>query len=404
MRIRRLREKYRYLGMYHKKIKQELSVCVVTYPLENASGSYYNLIIHLLEVLSPLVHRIFLITGNFPEKPIKNPKVHIINIEYKSKKSILKKILQYLVIQIKISYNIAKVSNKINGRIFILSGTLLLPTIVAKICRKKTVLTTLASESENAKYVYKETRFGKGAYLFSSIIVILELVTCKLSNQIILDNPHVTAFLKLSKYQNKIYYAPTLFLNLDAFKPLNKICERENIIGYVGRLSEEKGVLNFVKAIPKILEERAGIKILVVGEGYLRREIEVYLKKENLTDKVKVIGVIPHEKVPEYLNKLRLLVLPSYTEALPGIVLEVMACGTPVLATPVGGVPDVITDGETGFIMENNSAESIAENVMRALKYPDLEGVVKNARELVEKEYTYEAAVERYRKILKELS
>ena len=83
-----------------------------------------------------------------------------------------------------------------------------------------------------------------------------------------------------------------------------------------------------------------------------------------------------------------------------GLKCEAMACGTPVLATPVGAIPDVIKDGETGFILENNSQEYIAENVTRALEHPNLDEIVKNARELVEKKYTYEAAVERYRTIL----
>ncbi|HJH26821.1 MAG TPA: hypothetical protein C5S37_08640 [Methanophagales archaeon] len=80
-----------------------------------------------------------------------------------------------------------------------------------------------------------------------------------------------------------------------------------------------------------------------------------------------------------------------------------MACGTPVLATPVGAIPDVIKDGNTGFIMKDKSPECIAKNVMRALEHPNLERIVENARALVEREFTYEAAVERYRKILKEL-
>jgi glycosyltransferase involved in cell wall biosynthesis len=81
-----------------------------------------------------------------------------------------------------------------------------------------------------------------------------------------------------------------------------------------------------------------------------------------------------------------------------------MACGTPVLATSVGSIPDVIKDGETGFIMEGNSPECIAKNVMRALEHPNLDEIVKNARALWwKREFTYEAAVERYRTILKEL-
>ena len=109
---------------------------------------------------------------------------------------------------------------------------------------------------------------------------------------------------------------------------------------------------------------------------------------------------IPHDKLPDYMNELKLVVLPAYAEGLPNIMLEAMACGTPVLATPVGAIPDVIKDGETGFIMEDNSPECIAENVVWALKHPDLGLIVENARVLVGREFTYEAAVKRYRMIL----
>jgi len=161
--------------------------------------------------------------------------------------------------------------------------------------------------------------------------------------------------------------------------------------------------LNFVKAIPEILNERDDLEFLIGGDGQLRDEIEKYINEKNLNDKVKLVGWIPHGNLPDHLNELKLLVLPSYTEGLPNIMLEAMACSTPVLATPVGGVPDVIKDGETGFIMENNSPEHIARNVIRALNHPNQEKIAENARALVEMEFTYEKAVEKYRKILDDL-
>ena len=74
-----------------------------------------------------------------------------------------------------------------------------------------------------------------------------------------------------------------------------------------------------------------------------------------------------------------------------------------MLATPVGAIPDVIIDGETGFIMENNSPECIAVNVRRALSSPDLEQIAENARLFVEENYAFERAVEKWKKVLQEI-
>jgi len=77
-----------------------------------------------------------------------------------------------------------------------------------------------------------------------------------------------------------------------------------------------------------------------------------------------------------------------------------MACGTPVLATRVGGIPDVIREGETGFIMENNSPESIAHNVIRVLDSSDFERVAEQAHDYVQTNFTFEKTVDVWRRIL----
>ena len=120
-------------------------------------------------------------------------------------------------------------------------------------------------------------------------------------------------------------------------------------------------------------------------------------------DKVKLTGWIPHDELPDHFSEVKLMVLPSENEGVPGIVQEAMAYGTPVLATPVGAIPDLIQDGKTGFILEDNSPECIAKNVVRALGYPNLSEIAKNARKLVEDEYNYEVMVRKCRDSLDEL-
>jgi glycosyltransferase involved in cell wall biosynthesis len=77
-----------------------------------------------------------------------------------------------------------------------------------------------------------------------------------------------------------------------------------------------------------------------------------------------------------------------------------MACGAPVLATAKGGIVDVIRDEETGFIMEDHTPAVIAENITRAISHPDIDRIVANAHNVIERKFTYIKAVERWRRIL----
>jgi glycosyltransferase involved in cell wall biosynthesis len=115
---------------------------------------------------------------------------------------------------------------------------------------------------------------------------------------------------------------------------------------------------------------------------------------------VRYLGWVTHTTLSTYLNELKLLVLPSHSEGLPNIVLEAMACGTPVLATPVGAIPDVIKDGNTGFIMVENSPTCIAHEIVRVMTDPNLEEIVRNARRLVDEQFSYEASSKRYAELL----
>ena len=370
--------------------KKYRNIGILTVPINRAGNIPLS---NLVDVLHPISNDIYLITGNEGYRFFKEDKrIYTYGIRHESGVTVFMRILRYIYTQLRISYELGKISKKIDLWIFFIGGDgLILPMLTAKLVRKKVVLASAGSLVQS----FKSTNDN-----LSKQIKILVHINRSLSNGIILYSQNLIKEWNLEKYRNKIYIAHKHFVDFDKFKIKKRFDERQNLVGYIGRLSEEKGTLNFVKAIPEIIRRRDDVKILIVGDGPLQDKIEEYLDKENLSNKVNLTGWIPHDELPSYLNELELVVLPSYTEGLPNIMLEAMACGTPVLATSVGAIPDVIKDGETGFIMENNSPAFIAKNVERALNHPNLEKIEENARALVEQKFTYEAAVGMYKSII----
>jgi glycosyltransferase involved in cell wall biosynthesis len=376
--------------MKRYKFMKKTNIGILTFPIGKSGNIPLS---NLVNIVYSLSNDIYLITGNDGYSFFKDDKrIHAYGIKHESGASVFARILRYIYTQLKISYNLAKIRRNVDIWIFFIGGEgLLLPMLTARLLRTKVVL-ALAGFPTKGSQVQKD-RTSKPTEFLSKINLII-------SNRIVVYSENIVKERGLEKYKNKVSIAKKHFLDLDKFKVKKQFAERKNTIGYIGSLHKIKGVLNFVHAIPKVLEKENEIKFVICGDGVLFNEIKEFISENKLNGKVKLTGWIPHDELPDYLNELKLVVLPSYTEGLPNLMLEAMACGTPVLATPVGAIPDVINDGETGFIMENNSPECIAKNVIRALKHPNLDKIVKNARLLVEREYTYEAAVERYREIL----
>ena len=365
------------------------TIGIVTTPIGKAG---INPLLNVINILLHFSNGISVITGNeFTKESILNDKIDVISIYYNYDLKGFAKIIQFVSMQLKISFNLFKIARNIDFFLFFYGGTLVLPMLASKILNKKVILVVTGSSSKSSK---------SSGSLYSEPLHILEKVNLSLADQIAVESESSIGFLGLNKYRKKISITGSVYIDTDNFKIKKDLKDKRNLIGYIGRLSSEKGVQNFTKAIPLILKERGDLEFLIGGNGPLFDEIEDELKNNGSYNKVELPGWISHDELPKYLNELKLIVAPSYTEGgVPAVIMEAMACGTVSLVTPVAGV-DVIKDGESGFILEDNSPECIAENVIKALEHPSLDEIISNAHDLVEEEFSYEKVVKQYRNML----
>lgn len=369
---------------------EKRNICIITFPI-SASGVIP--LSNIIEVLNPLSNHLYLITGNEGYNSFKDCSlINSYGINHKTGNNLIAKVGNYILTQIKISYYILQLKHDVDIYILFIGGDgLIIPMLVLKLLTKKVILAP-------ADYTVKLSK-----NFLSFMLIRIISINRLLCNKIIVHSPILVNEWDLNNYAHKISIGHEYFIDFNKFKLIKTYDSRNYLIGYVGRLNKEKGVLNFIKSIPEILNHRNYLKFSIIGDGPLFEEIEQYLKYHNLIDKVQLLGWIPHDKLAEHLNELKLLVIPSYTESGPIIALESMACGTPIVATKVGQILNMINDEEHGFIMDRNSPECISKNILRALTNPNINQIILNAQNFVKREFTYDAAIKKYNKILEDL-
>lgn len=151
----------------------------------------------------------------------------------------------------------------------------------------------------------------------------------------------------------------------ESVKNCYEIKNAHKVIGVVGRLSAEKGQVIFLKAFQKAVKMHPEAKALIVGDGPDRGMLEEYCRKNGIEDKVVFTGY--QEDVANFYQVFDILALPSFTEGLPNAVLEAMLFGVPVIATSVGGVPEVINNSN-GILVPPDNYELLADKMIKLLQ------------------------------------
>jgi len=369
-------------------------ICIITGPWAKENKSVAFHCAKFLDVLLCFPYELFVIVSNH-YIPRENEKLsqYKINYEYNYKVSFLNFIgytLFILIYQLKLVKILINNNffNKIDIFIFCFGADLLfIPALFLRIKRKSIVFRSDGIPSLALKKLPKWRRF---------IMSLCELINYYSAN--IVATEILSDFRKYPTISYKILSGNLFVESIFMIKIEKNINWRNFDIGYIGHFSYEKGIFSIAEAIKILYLQKKVLKSIFIGAGPCYSALVKFF--DNLKIDNTFIPWIPKEKLPKYLSNIKLLIIASEREGLPNIMLEAMACGTPVLATPVGAIPDVIQDEVTGFIMENNTPECIARNVMRALNHPDLEAIAERGRQYVEREFTFEKAVERWQHIL----
>lgn len=168
-------------------------------------------------------------------------------------------------------------------------------------------------------------------------------------------------------------------------------------IGTVGRLIGWKGLQVLLKAMQTIAAETPEVKLLIIGDGEYRSALEKLADDLGVRKNVSFIGRVDHDMLPLWINSLDILVQPSIGDEAFGIsIAEAMSCGKPVVGTASGGIPEIIEDGEVGFIVPRRDEKLLAEKIVMLLKNRDLAVAMgANARQRIIGKFTWEKVAER---------
>ncbi len=164
----------------------------------------------------------------------------------------------------------------------------------------------------------------------------------------------------------------------------------------VGRLCEQKGQLLLVHAVSRLMLSGIDVQLVLAGDGEMRGEIEALLRQSALQHCVHITGWISSEQVREQILAARALILPSFAEGLPVVIMEAMALRRPVLSTYVAGIPELVRPGEGGWLIPAGDIDALTETLKQVLAAPreELErmGVLAHARVLRDHSIDTEAA------------
>jgi len=170
------------------------------------------------------------------------------------------------------------------------------------------------------------------------------------------------------------------------------------IVGTVVKLNKRKGVSTLIDGAKRIIKDCPDIRFVIVGSGPEKEKLQNMVKSLGLDKHIAFLGY--QKDLVSTLQSFDLMVLPSLTEGLPAILLEAMALKVPIIATSVGGTPEIIENGVNGFLVPPKNSQKLSEKIIEVYKNPDLTSkFVKESLVRFEKFFTAKKTASEYEKV-----
>ena len=186
---------------------------------------------------------------------------------------------------------------------------------------------------------------------------------------------------------------------------LEFVFEKGPVISHVGSFVPEKNHFGVLRIFKSLVQRHQNVQLLLIGKGHMEEKVKREVKDLKLQDKVHFIGY--RNDVLEILEASAVFVLPSFIEGLPGVILEAMFCGTPVVAFQVGGIGEIVRSESTGWLIEKSDEEGFIDAVDQVLNNDSVvQQKIDNSKSLVHQKFMNTAISERfltqYSKVLKQ--
>jgi len=268
-------------------------------------------------------------------------------------------------------------------------------SLSSKINNYPTILTNHSAYFYDYKYILKT---------ISYIGLPFKTILSKIDSIIAVSNI-AKKFIESFVSDKEIYVIPN-GVDIDRFNPNGSRNFREKfddifIILFVGRLVRRKGVHLLIEAMKYVANEVNNVKLIVAGDGPLKNFLKNRILDLNLSEHVELLGKVDDRLLPDLYRSSNLFILPSiYGESFGIVVLEAMACGTPVLVSRIGGLREIVVEGVNGSFLYDRNPKSIAGKIVDIyLNYDIYLDIAKQAWNIVERKYSWNNIVKKIEKI-----